>query len=111
MELPPQVGELINELINKTAKGSIKWERTADASEFLCVLGGEATFRIDNLLGTDLVYEFVMTDSAGKEVISVSSTHNQALAKPLATLYNTVRDRTLNITGQIDIVLKKLREK
>ena len=107
----PRVIDLFNEIVEKTERGTLKWEPTADADTFVTAVKGEYSFVItwpDEYSNPWIE----MRNSEGRRLVKITATDLSSGPGDMAiqALYEPVRRQALRVNESVEDALKALHE-
>jgi len=105
--------QLFQQIITTTKKGRIKWEPTADESEYFCVLPGPIiasirSWRERDSWGNDEEPLALTLRAEDKELLRVTPDVDGVQVAGLRELYELARRQALGVNAQVDRLLGEL---
>jgi hypothetical protein len=105
--------EFFEGVLSKTRARRIRWQPTAENSEYIAAIGGQFTLSICEYESRDPFspspdYALVLKDQDGRELMRVTNLYGGVQQKDIAELYEMARSHALLIDEKIDKVLGEL---
>jgi Tol biopolymer transport system component len=106
--------EFFEGVLAKTRAGRIRWQPTAEDSEYIAAIGGQFTLSVrqyfdQNKYGYQKVkYALILKDQEGRELTKVTDDVDGVALADICELYETVRRQALRVDEKIDRVLGEL---
>ena len=111
---------LVQELVEKSKSGKLKWEATADRRAFVVSVGGNTTFRIRLVEGTDYdefgqpqsvqIPVLIMLDEKGNTLWEIRSGDVKAKGPGLSELFSMARRIGNKLDERIGSAISALRQ-
>ena len=97
--------EFFEGVLSKTRAGRIRWQPTAEESEYIAAIGGQFTLSVSSdRYGCTLL----LKDQDGRALTAVTSTDDGIDPQDTRELYETARRQALRVDDKIDQVLGEL---
>ena len=97
--------EFFEGVLSKTRAGRIRWQPTAEESDYIAAIGGQFTLSISSdRYGCTLL----LKDQDGRALTAVRSTDDGIEPVEIRELYETARRQALRVDDKIDQVLGEL---
>lgn len=111
---------LVQELIERSKSGKLKWEATADRRAFVVSVGGNTTFRVRLVEGTDYdefgqpqsveIPVLTMLDENGKTLWEIRPGHVKGKGSGLSELFSIARRIGNKLDERMGNVISALRQ-
>ena len=99
-------------VLSKTREGRVRWQATADESEYIAAIGGQFTLSVseyresNSYIGTG--YALALKDQDGRELMRMTDADEGIKSADVMELYETARRQALRVDEKIDKVLGEL---
>jgi hypothetical protein len=108
----PKAVQFFEGVLAKTRDGKIRWEPTAEESDYMAAIGGKFTLLISkgevvNRWPSE-TYSLVLKDQDGRELIRVADYDDGIARAEISELYEAARRQALHVDEKIDSVLGEL---
>jgi hypothetical protein len=103
--------EFFQGVLSKTRAGRIRWQPTAEESEYIAALGGQFTLSVsqyENQVVPYTRYALVLKDQDGRMLTTITSVDDGIDREDIRELYETARRQALRVDDKIDQVLGEL---
>jgi len=104
--------EFFEGVLSKTRAGRIRWQPTADESEYIAAIGGQFTLSVSQYADEDFHphtrYALILKDQDGRLLTRVTSIDVGIDTEGIRELYETARRQALKVDDKIDQVLGEL---
>src|SRR5690242_6071228 len=107
--------EFFQGVLSKTRAGRIRWQPTAEGSEYIAAIGGQFTLSISHYQTTnaysyvlDPAYALILKDQESRELVKVTDRDVGIVERDIGDLYETARRQALKVDDKIDQVLGEL---
>jgi hypothetical protein len=97
--------EFFQGVLSKTRAGRIRWQPTAEDSEYIAAIGGQFTLSISS---DRYGFGLVLKDQDGRVLTAITSIDAGIEANDVRELYVTARRQALQVDDKIDQVLGEL---
>jgi hypothetical protein len=104
--------EFFQGVLSKTRAGRIRWQPTAEESEYIAAIGGQFTlsvwrYEIENSFPSTR-YALALKDQDGRLLTTITSVESGFVESDVRDLYETARRQALRVDDKIDQVLGEL---
>jgi hypothetical protein len=101
--------KFFEEVLSKTRAGKIRWEPTADESDYIAAIGGHFTLSISEYENTyPEMYSLALKDQDGRVLTKVTNSDDGIPSADIRELYETARRQALRVDEKIDSALGQL---
>lgn len=106
--------EFFEEVLSKARAGRIRWQPTAEESEFIAAIGGQFTLSVREYESPnqDILpftrYALTVKDRDGRVLTTITSADPGIVESDVRDLYETARRQALRVDDKIDQVLVEL---
>jgi hypothetical protein len=97
--------EFFEGVLSKTRAGRIRWQPTAEESDYIAAIGGQFTLSISS---DQYGWTLLLKDQDGRALTAVRSTDDGIEPMEIRELYEAARRQALRVDDKIDLVLGEL---
>src|SRR6267142_6749325 len=100
--------EFFEGVLSKTRAGRIRWQPTAEESEYIAAIGGQFTLSVSEADDPYPSYALVLKDQEGRVLTRTATGDAGINSVGVRELYETARRQALRVDDKIDQVLGEL---
>lgn len=104
--MPITDAELINKLVDSTARGQTNWQRTATEDQYAAAFGGKWTVTVDKSMDQhgDATFWVAINNAEGQEILRIRGYDTERLPE----LFEMARRHALKVNEAIADLLKEI---